>query len=91
MMDFKLLIQTFLLIFLAELGDKSQLVTIALVTKNNATLTIFLGAATALVLVTLIAIFTGKLISQYIPTLYMNKIIALVFIIIGVLLFFNKA
>ncbi|OGH96730.1 MAG: hypothetical protein A2287_08695 [Candidatus Melainabacteria bacterium RIFOXYA12_FULL_32_12] len=88
-MDFSLLIQTFLLVFVAEMGDKTQLATINLAAKGS-TLSVFIGASLALVTVTLIGALAGKFIGQYIPTFYMNKIAAVAFITIGILMLLNK-
>lgn len=88
-MDFSVLIQTFLLVFVAEMGDKTQLATINLAAKGSA-LSVFIGASIALVCVTLIGAVAGKFIGQYIPTFYMNKVAAIAFITIGLLMLFNK-
>ena len=50
---------TFLMIFLAELGDKTQLAVITLTSKHQNPLSVFAGAAVALVLVTLIGVIFG--------------------------------
>lgn len=88
-MDIGILIQTFLLVFVAEMGDKTQLATINLAAKGSA-LSVFIGASIALVSVTLIGALAGKFLGQYIPTFYMNKIAAIAFITIGTLMLFNK-
>jgi hypothetical protein len=54
-MDFKILLTTFGLIFLAELGDKTQLATFCFSADCNSRLSVFLGSAGALVLSSLIA------------------------------------
>ena len=51
---------TFLSIFLAELGDKTQLSTLAIAAESNHSWEVFLGAGTALVLTTLIGVLAGK-------------------------------
>lgn len=89
-MDFALLLQTFFLVFIAEMGDKTQLATINLAAKSNSALPVFIGASLALVAVTLIGALAGKFVSQYIPTFYMNKVAAVAFITIGILMLFNK-
>lgn len=89
-MNFGLILQTFLLVFVAEIGDKTQLATINLAAKNESAWSVFLGASIALVSVTLIGAFAGKFISQYVPHFYMNKIAAISFITIGTLMLFNK-
>ena len=48
-MDWKLLTSTFALIFLAELGDKTQLATLSLAASGRSRFMVFLGAASALV------------------------------------------
>ena len=44
-MDFPLLISTFLTVFLAELGDKTQLATVAISGTSNRPLAVFLGSS----------------------------------------------
>ena len=53
-MDITLLISTFLTVFLAELGDKTQLATVALSGTSDRPLAVFLGSSCALVLASLI-------------------------------------
>ncbi len=66
-MDFKLMLTTFGLVFLAELGDKTQLAAFCLSAKCDSKAAIFLGSAGALVLTSLLAVlcgsFIGKLVS----------------------------
>jgi putative Ca2+/H+ antiporter (TMEM165/GDT1 family) len=89
-MDLKIFTSTFLLIFLAELGDKTQLAVVALSAKEKTPLTIFLSAALALVAATLIAVIVGTVGAKYLPINIVEKIAAFAFIVIGVLIFFNK-
>ena len=58
-MDFTLLISTFVTVFLAELGDKTQLATVAISGTSNRPLAVFLGSSSALVLASLIGAVAG--------------------------------
>jgi len=51
---------------------------------------VFLGASLALVVVSLLGVVFGGLLSQYIPTEWLQRIVASAFIIIGVLMLFGK-
>ena len=67
-MDLSLLISTFLTVFLAELGDKTQLATVALSGTSDRPLAVFLGSSTALVLASLLGAMAGGSIASLIPT-----------------------
>ena len=88
--DLKLFASTFLLIFLAELGDKTQLAVVALSAKEKSTLTIFVSAMFGFALATVIAIAIGTVGARFISTNVIEKIAAVAFIVIGVLIFANK-
>src|SRR5690349_9594685 len=89
-MDWKIFGTAFLTLFLAELGDKTQLAVITMTAKTDSKLSIFLGASLALVLVTLIGVLVGGVLAEYIPTEWLQRIVASAFIIIGVLMLFGK-
>lgn len=89
-MDLKIFGTAFLTLFLAELGDKTQLAIIVLTAKTESKLAVFLGASLALVLVSLLAVLFGGLLSQYVPTEWLQRIVAVAFIIIGILMLFGK-
>jgi len=89
-MDWKLFGVTFGTIFLAEMGDKTQLATIALTGESKKLWTVFFGAAAALVIASLIGVLVGGIISKYLPEQVIQKIAALFFIITGILFFFGK-
>ena len=58
-MDWRLVVTTFTTVFLAELGDKTQLMTLTLAGSNAAKRSVFLGAASALIATTAIAVLGG--------------------------------
>lgn len=92
-MDWKLFATAFLTLFLAELGDKTQLAVITMSAKNEhfgSHLSVFLGAGLALVCVTLIGVAFGATLAQYIPTDVLQKFAAVAFILIGVLMLLGK-
>ncbi len=62
-----LLISTFTTVFLAELGDKTQLATVAISGSSNRPLAVFLGSSTALVLASLLGAMAGGSVAQLIP------------------------
>ena len=82
-MDFKLLLTTFGMVFLAELGDKTQLATFCFAAENKSRLTVFLGSASALVLASLLAVVLGCEVSKMIPSHYIKKGAGILFIILG--------
>ena len=89
-MDWKILGTAFLTLFLAELGDKTQLAVITMSAKTESKLAVFLGASIALVLVSLLGVVVGGVLSQYVPTEWLQRIVAVAFIVIGVLMLFGK-
>jgi len=83
-MDIKTLAIVFGTVFLAELGDKTQLATLLFATKDSVSLTtVFVGASLALMLATGIAVVGGALISQYIDPKYLSYAAGLGFVLIG--------
>ena len=87
-MDMKLFFSTFLLIFLAELGDKTQLAAMArTATAESARWTVFTAAAAALVLSTLIAVLLGSALARVVPEHVIRMGAAILFMLFGLLLF----
>ena len=82
-MDLSLLISTFLTVFLAELGDKTQLATVALSGTSDRPLAVFLGSSSALVLASLLGAMAGGSIASMIPTEWLQLVAAVGFLIIG--------
>ncbi len=88
-MDWKLLASTFSAIFLAELGDKTQLATMALAAGSGSRLTIFIGAASALALTSLLAVLVGGEVTRWVPEAYLRRGAGLIFIVLGALYLFG--
>ncbi len=66
-MDWKVFATVFIAIFIAELGDKTQLATMLFAAdKEVSKLTVFAGAALALIIASAIGVLAGTIISQYI-------------------------
>ncbi len=82
-MDLKVLLTTFGMIFLAELGDKTQLATFAFAAENKARLAVFLGSACALVLTSLLAVVFGAAIGRLVPANYIKIGAGALFVLLG--------
>ncbi len=86
-MILSLLLSTFLTVFIAELGDKTQLATLTISGTSNKPLAVFLGSASALVLASLLGALTGGSISTFLPEVILKTLASLTFLIIGIRLF----
>ncbi|WHH57257.1 TMEM165/GDT1 family protein [Petroclostridium sp. X23] len=86
----KIIFTTFWIVFLAELGDKTQLSTMLLASKTKSGLSVFIGAASALILSSVIGVLCGEILSRYIPQNYIQIGAGISFIAIGLLLLFGK-
>ena len=79
-----LLFSTFVTIFLAEVGDKTQLTTITLSSSTNKPLAVFIGSSVALILATLLGALAGGSIANLIPPFLLELLSGIVFLIIGI-------
>ncbi len=89
-MDWKIFFTTFGMIFLAELGDKTQLATIMMTSKTRLPLSVFTGASLALCLVTLIGVIFGEGLIAAIPQNMLKKGAALAFVAVGIWMLLGK-
>ena len=89
-MEWKVFGTAFLTLFLAELGDKTQLAVITMSAKSESKLAVFAGASLALILVTLLGVLFGSVLTQFVPVEWLQRIVAVAFIAIGVLMLFGK-
>jgi putative Ca2+/H+ antiporter (TMEM165/GDT1 family) len=88
--DWRVVASTFGLIFLAELGDKTQLAAIAMSAESKSPLAVFLGATVALALVTLIGVAFGGTLTRVIPARHIRMGAGALFVVIGVLMFIPR-
>ena len=88
--ELRVLLSTFALLFVAELGDKTQLAVISMTAKHKMPIWIFVGATLALAAVTLIGVLGGELLTRIIPEMVLRKIAAVLFVLMGILMWFEK-
>jgi putative Ca2+/H+ antiporter (TMEM165/GDT1 family) len=83
-MDLKILTTVFTSVFIAELGDKTQLATMLFAAdKDTSKVTVFVGAALALILTSAIGVAAGSIVSQYVSEKTLQYIAGIDFIGIG--------
>lgn len=83
-MDWKLFASTFAAIFVAELGDKTQLATLSLSAGGSSRWTVFAGSALALVATSAIAVLAGEAVTRVVSPIWLRRIAGLVFLVLGV-------
>jgi Ca2+/H+ antiporter, TMEM165/GDT1 family len=83
-MDLKLLISTFFAIFLAELGDKTQIATLSLAAGTSSRWSVFLGACLALIATSALAVLGGDLAARLVSPVWLRRTAGAVFIVLGV-------
>ena len=84
-MDYKILLTVFVSVFIAELGDKTQLATMLFAAdKQVSKFTVFLGASLALIVASGIGVLAGSVISQYVSARHLHYVAGVGFIGIGI-------
>lgn len=83
-MDWKLFTTAFVTVFVAELGDKTQLAALGLAAGSRGRLTVFAGAALALVCTTALAVAAADAITRVVNPLALRRGAAVLFIVLGV-------
>lgn len=89
-MDFRVMLTTFGIIFLAEMGDKTQLAAMTMSAQTKKPWAVFLGSALALAAVSALGVLVGGVIGQYVPLEWVKRVAAVAFIVIGVLMLAGK-
>lgn len=83
-MDWKIFLTIFIAVFIAELGDKTQLATMLFAAdKEVSRYTVFFAASAALIVATAVGVLAGSLLSEYINAKYLHYIAGVGFIVIG--------
>lgn len=83
-MEWKLLLTVFGTVFVAEMADKTQLVTLLFASDRDVSKwTVFFGSASALVLTSAIGVIAGTLLSQVVSARTMSVVAGMAFIVIG--------
>jgi putative Ca2+/H+ antiporter (TMEM165/GDT1 family) len=89
-MDFRVLLTTFGIIFLAEMGDKTQLAAMTMAAQTKKPWAVFVGASLALAAVSALGVLVGSVIGDYVPLEWVKRGAAVAFIIIGILMLAGK-
>lgn len=89
-MDIKTLLTTFGLIFLAELGDKTQFAALCLSADSKSRLAVFLGASLALVTSALLAVLLGAFLARCFPPHIVKTVGGVLFIVMGVIMLITR-
>ena len=85
-MDWKIFLTTFGMIFLAELGDKTQLAAISMAGETKSPFTVFVGAMAAFGIITLIGVLIGGALTRVVPQAYIRIGAGSLFVVIGILI-----
>jgi putative Ca2+/H+ antiporter (TMEM165/GDT1 family) len=84
-MDLRILASTFVAVFLAELGDKTQIAVLTLGAGTKSRSSIFLGASLALVTSSLIAVFVADQVARHLNPRWTQGIAGVMLAAVGVL------
>lgn len=89
-MDWRVMLMTFGAIFLAEMGDKTQLAAMTMAAETKRPVAVFIGASLALVCVSALGVVVGGTLGHLLPLLWIKRAAAVLFILIGVLILLDK-
>ena len=89
-MDWHVIWTTFGVIFLAEMGDKTQLAAMTMAAETKRPWAVLVGASLALAVVSAIGIVVGGTLGHYLPLVWIKRASAAAFIVIGVLILLDK-
>lgn len=89
-MDWRVFLTTFGVIFLAEMGDKTQLAAMTMAAQSNKPWAVFIGASLALFCVSAIGVVVGGTLGHYLPIIWIKRAAAVAFIVIGMLILMGK-
>ena len=81
-----ILITSFSTIFLAELGDKTQIATLILSAQSGRPIIIFIGAALALICTSLLGVVIGRWIANNLPRQRFTLVSGIIMLSLGIYL-----
>jgi putative Ca2+/H+ antiporter (TMEM165/GDT1 family) len=90
-MDWRLLLTTFLTVFTAELGDKTQLATMNLAAAGTSRWAVFLGSALALVATSALGVVAGELLARWVQPIWVQRFAGVLFLLMGALFLLRPA
>jgi len=85
-MDPRLFLSTFLAVFAAEMGDKTQLATMSLAAEGTSRWTVFAASALALVATSAVAVLAGDIVARYVPPTWVKRGAGALFVVLGLLM-----
>jgi len=89
-MDWRVLFTTFGIIFIAELGDKTQIAAMTMAAEKKRPWEVLIGAVLALAAVSAIGVAVGTALGAYLPVEWIKRVAGAAFIVIGVLVLTGK-
>ncbi len=89
-MDWRVIFTTFGVVFLAEMGDKTQLAAMTMAAETKKPWAVLIGASVALACVSAVGVVVGGALGHYLPLVWIKRAAALAFIVIGVLILIGK-
>jgi putative Ca2+/H+ antiporter (TMEM165/GDT1 family) len=89
-MDWRVLLTTFGVIFLAEMGDKTQIAAMTMAAEKKRPWEVFIAASLALIAVSAIGVVVGNTLGQYLPLVWIKRTAGAAFIVIGALILSGK-
>ena len=89
-MDWTVFSATFLTIFVAEIGDKTQFAALAVASQTKSTLSVLLATILALSLAGTLGVIFGTVLGKFIDPTKMKYISGPAFIIMGLFILFKK-
>lgn len=84
-MDLKLFLSAFATVFVAELGDKTQLAALSLSAGSGKPWTVLLASTAALVASSVLAVIAGTYLARWLDPVWINRSAGVLFIVLGIL------
>jgi putative Ca2+/H+ antiporter (TMEM165/GDT1 family) len=89
-MDWKVFATTFVTIFIAEMGDKTQFAALAASSGSKSTLSVLLGVVLALSFAGALGVLAGKVLGSFIDPSYIRWVSGSLFIAVGLWILLSK-